>query len=151
MTKTQIITFISIILIASVSIVACNQIVPPEIVSVESFKINTMTATGGSVDLQVKIRNENRLKFTIVDSKINVLAGNSNIGTAKIMNNVVIKKKSEDVHLFKVEIKIDGISGVLAAIMSFGGGKKDYNFVGDIKVRSMGISKKVPIEFSHSF
>ncbi|NQY67119.1 MAG: hypothetical protein HRT72_05265 [Flavobacteriales bacterium] len=110
-----------------------------------------MTATGGSVDLQVKIRNENRLKFTIVDSKINVLAGNSNIGTAKIMNNVVIKKKSEDVHLFKVEIKIDGISGVLAAIMSFGGGKKDYNFVGDIKVRSMGISKKVPIEFSHSF
>ena len=150
MTKFQITTFITLVVIASLGVVVCNEIIPPEVVGVESFQINNMSASGGSIDVGVRIKNENNIKFTITSCKMDVISGNSKIGTAEVTNNIVIPKKSEDLHTFKITAKFNGIAGAFAAAMNMFGGKKEFTFKGEVKVRTMGITKKFPIEFSHA-
>ncbi|MCH7535969.1 MAG: LEA type 2 family protein [Bacteroidetes bacterium] len=150
MTKFQIISFITLAVILMAGVVACNNIEAPEIVSIESIKIKKMGPSGGSFDVRVKIKNANNLKFTIVKCEMDVLSGNKKIGTARVNNKIVIKKNSEDPHLFKIDAKFNGLSGALSALLTLGGRSKVFTFKGEVKVRTLGISKKFPIEFSHS-
>jgi LEA14-like dessication related protein len=120
-----------------------------EFKKVESFKILNTDKKGATAELNVILKNPNRMSITVSSIDLILVVNQSNIGNIKLAEKVKIAARSEQSHRFVVnakysDIAVGGFSSLLSIIMS-----KKVNIAcsGNIQARALGISKTMPISY----
>jgi LEA14-like dessication related protein len=132
----------------ALSLASCGSIEPLTVSSVDNFKIKSFNKQSATIEITMKVKNPNRYRFKVLDNNLHLTLNNNELGTAKIKDRVVIPKRSENSYTFEIETNYSRMA--LASIPSLVNIAKTKNvelkLTGDVKVRSMGISKKFPID-----
>ena len=143
--------FFRIIFIISLSfcITSCFKYQEVEMVKVTDFGIKNITKKGVDFQVDMQLKNPNNYKISIIDSDLDLFVNGKKSGRVILTNKVTLPKKSNNIHhfLFHTDYKnlsIDPIS-VIGSVL--GDNKTEIRFVGYIKAKAKGISKKFPVDF----
>jgi LEA14-like dessication related protein len=105
------------------------------------FKDGTL---GLEIDLQIK--NEGNMNFKVKEVDLDISLNSIPAGKVVNVEKVIIRRKTEEIYTFPVEVEINGLSNSARILISVIGRQKlvvDIN--GFIKVKSLMISKKIPV------
>ncbi len=137
-----------VVLLTSVLLTSCFDYEDVEFKGMEGFKIEDRTADNIKVRLDLRVENPNTYNIKIKKSTLDVYINGKYLGEAKMMNDIKLKKKTEDV--YPIYMKTDGRKVLQTALGSlgsiFGGGNITVRIKGDIKAKVYGIGKTFPID-----
>lgn len=119
-----------------------------ELVGVKNVKLNQFSLKGIEAEVSLRVKNPNGYKITIVDSDLDIILNGKPFGKAKIKENVVLKKKSDEVHKITIKSKVGSVAqGALSSLLGLLTQKAvNVRLKGDIKAKALVISKKIPID-----
>lgn len=115
---------------------------------IDDVKVNEFSQKGIDVEIMANIYNPNNYNIKIVDSDLDFYLGNTKVGRGTIDKNITIKKKLEKSYTFR--LKADpgqmqmGITNILQMLFTQ---TATVGVKGTIKVRAMGVSKTIPVDF----
>ena len=109
-----------------------------------------MNKEGVSITLFARIGNPNNNSFIVNEADINVNVNSTTLGKIKLKEPIRIKRKSNEVYAFEVsanyaDLLSGGISGLITMVMKQ---KIKGGCSGWIKVKSMGVSRTIPVSFN---
>jgi len=105
------------------------------------FKDGTL---GLEIDLQIK--NEGNMNFKVKEVDLDINLNSFPAGKVVNVEKVMIRKNTEEVYTFPVEVEINGLSNSARILISvIGRGKLIVDIDGFIKVKSLMVSKKIPV------
>jgi LEA14-like dessication related protein len=137
---------ISLLLLLS----SCMPNEPVKFNGIDKIKIGKVNKEGVSITLFAKLANPNNASFTVKDADIDVMVNNTSLGKIKLKEPIRVKRKTEEVYAFEVEanyadLLTGGIAGLINMVMKQ---KIKGSCQGWIKVRSMGITRTIPVSFN---
>lgn len=137
-----------LVLFTVISISSCSSIEPLSVTKVENIKLKEFSKNSASLEVTFVIKNPNRYKFKITDNNFDVFLNNSELGTAKIKKRIVIPKRSEDSYTFIIDTHFSKLAmGSIPSLLNMFRTKQvEFKLVGDVKVKTMGVGKRFPIE-----
>jgi LEA14-like dessication related protein len=137
-----------LILLISVSLFSCGSIKPLDVKKIENVKLNNFSKNSASFDITLKVENPNGYRFKLVDNNLDLVINQIELGQAKIKNRVVIPRKSEQSYTFTVEANFSrlAIASIPSLINMLKSKEVEMKLKGDVRVRTMGIGKTIPIE-----
>ena len=138
--------FLLLILIATL-FTGCWSYEEVEMLGVENVEVANLSDKALDVEVTVKIRNPNNYKITIVGSDLDMVLNGQSMGKAKLKNQVVIPKNSNQSH--KVLISGDPkalLSNPLGALMGLMGKSMEVGVKGKVKVRARFITKSFDVD-----
>ena len=96
----------------------------------------------------MKVKNPNNRKFKITDKGLTLFVNKSELGSAKMKDEIVIKRKSEESYTFEIETEFSKLGlGAIPAIINMVKSKSvEINLKGHVRVKTMGIGKTYPID-----
>jgi len=137
--------FVTICLIALTS---CGDFQDVTFSGIENVKVNKVSQQGLDVDITAKIKNPNKVAFTIYKSDLDATIAGMNVGKARITNNVKIKANSEEAYTFNVQSDFSKLSiGELPNLLSIATGRSiKVGLKGNLKVGKLLVKKKYPVD-----
>lgn len=140
----------SILLIMISSLSGCMTYKEVEMVKVTDVSVKNFSTKGVQIEVSMQIKNPNNYKISIVDSDLDLFVTGKKMGSATIENKITLPKRSNEVHRFLIQTKLENMaSGALPIMMAVMGGKAiEIGVQGDIKARAKGLSKKFPVDFT---
>lgn len=143
--KTGFLILSALLIMATTS---CFQYKEVEMEGVEDVRIKNLSAKGVEIEVDMKIKNPNNYKISIVDSDLDIYLKKKKMGNAIIQNKIVLPKKSSKVHtiMIKGDLKGMDLASLLGLVGIFGGGSLDVQMKGFIKAKAKGIAKKFPVD-----
>ena len=138
------ILFLLIITVTS----SCSSIEPLTVSKVKNVKLLNFSKNSVSLEASFVVKNTNRHKFKITDNNFNVFLNNAELGTAKIKEKIIIPAKSEDTYTFLIETHFSRltVSSIPSLLNMFRTKQVEFKLLGDVKVKTMGVGKRFPIE-----
>ena len=140
------------ILLSFVLLTSCGDFKDVTFSGIENFKIIKLSQAGAEAEITVKIKNPNKVAFTIYKSAYDVKVSGINLGKANLTKNVRIKPNSEEVYTFKIKSDFSKLSFTdLPKIMGLATSKNvTISLKGDMKVGKLLVKRKYPIDFTKS-
>ncbi|MDQ3191205.1 MAG: LEA type 2 family protein [Bacteroidota bacterium] len=137
-----------LVLFAVVCFTSCSSIEPLTVSKVEKVKLKDFSKNSATLEVTFIIKNPNRYKFKITDNNFNVFLNNAELGSAKIKKKIIIPKKSEDSYTFLIESNFSrlAMASIPSLLNMFRTKQVELKLVGDVKVKTMGIGKRFPLE-----
>lgn len=127
---------------------SCSSIEPLSVTTIESVKIENFSSGVLALKVEMKVKNPNNVKIKVKENNLNLSLNGSEIGTARIKDQIVIRRKSEETHTFVVEAKFSKLAlGAIPSLLNMIQTKAvEIKLKGDVKISSFGFSKTHPIE-----
>ena len=115
---------------------------------IDSYKVEEISMKGLKLSLSVKIENPNWFKIKARGGEIDVKLGGNSLGKFSLIDEVILPKKSDGIVRVRIESKFKsllggGIIGIMSMFRS--GGETEIELNGYIKVKALGVVKKIPI------
>jgi len=141
---------VSILLLAlNLSLTSCGDFKPVEVTDIGAAKINKFTPEGMDLEISLKIKNPNNVRFTITETDLLFSLNGIEMGMIDLKDNIKVPANSDDFHNVHVEshFKKDLVNGI-ATIMTLATSKTaNIHLKGNVKIRAFGFYKKrFPIE-----
>lgn len=119
---------------------------------IEDVSVDKFGKDGIELTLKARVKNPNNYAINIADTDLTLSLNGKELGEAVLMDNVRLKKKSDEVQSVRVKAKFDkGSGGILGVIMSvMTGGQAKISVKGEVKAKAFMVAKKVPVEFTEN-
>lgn len=119
---------------------------------VEGVKVTSLTQNGIEALITVRLKNPNKMAFTVYKSEMDVTVGGVNLGKAYIAENVRIKRNSEELYTFKINSSFSQMSILqLPKLLSLAYGKSlQINLKGELKGGKMFVKRSFPIDITQN-
>lgn len=99
------------------------------------------------LDIDLPIKNEGNMNFKVKEVDLELRLNSFQAGKVVNVEKVIIRKNTEQVYTFPVEVEINGLSNSAMILISIIGRKKlVVDIDGSIKVKSLLVSKKIPVQ-----
>ncbi len=123
---------------------------PIQFKGIEKIKIGKVNKEGVAITLYARLANPKNFSFSVKEADIDVMLNKTSIGKITLQKPIRIKRKTEEVYAFEVEanyadIMSGGIAGLINLVMKQ---KIQGGCSGWIKVRSMGLTRTIPVSFN---
>lgn len=129
-------------------ITSCKEYEEIKVTNVESFYINKITAEGIEAEVKLKIKNPNKVGFSIYPSEFDVTFSGIRLGKAKLDKRVHINASEESVYTFKLKSSL-GELNLFDAMQLLNSGKMGkIEISGDLKAGKFLIRKKYAVNYS---
>ena len=124
----------------------CSCLRPVEFIGISGFNVTEVKKEYVQLEVLAKIKNPNSFQFKIVDSDLHLKVNHADLGPVENLNKVIIPGNSEQNHKFVFKVQMGKLkSQILQLVSSFLHQKFDIELTGDIKVRWLIFSKRIPI------
>lgn len=126
---------------------SCKPLKELECTGVKGFKVNKIGTEGIDGDIQLSIKNPNKVGFSIYKSEFDIRYSGVYLGKAKLRKKVHIKANREEIYSFNIKNDFKDVN--LVDIMKVLGGASFKNHIevkGDLKVGKIYIKKKIPVD-----
>lgn len=119
---------------------------------IENVKVNKLSQQGLDVDVTAKIKNPNKVAFTIYRSDLDATFSNMNVGKATLTNNVRIKANSTQSYTFNIKSDFSKLSlGELPNLLSIATSRSiKVGLKGNLRVGKMFVKKNYPVDMTKS-
>lgn len=119
---------------------------------VEGVKVTSLTQNGLDALITVRIKNPNKMSFTVYKSEMDVTVSGVNLGKAYIAENVRIKRDSEELYTFKISSSFSQMSIMqLPKLLSLATSKTlQVNLKGVLKGGKMFVKRSFPIDVTQN-
>lgn len=119
---------------------------------IENVKVNKLSQQGLDVDVTAKVKNPNKVAFTIYRSDLDATFSNMNIGKATLTNNVRIKANSTQSYTFNIKSDFSKLSlGELPNLLSIATSRSiKVGLKGNLRVGKMFVKKNYPVDMTKS-
>lgn len=146
--KKSLFSFHILIMIIFICFSSCRPIEALTVSKVESVKFNDLSKNSVTLLVTMKVKNPNNRKFKITDKGLTLFVNKSELGSAKMKDEIVIKRKSEESYTFEIETEFSKLGlGAIPAIINMVKSKSvEINLKGHVRVKTMGIGKTYPID-----
>jgi len=127
-------------------LVSCTNLKEVQCTGVNGFKPNKIDLSGIEADIQLGIKNPNKVGFSIYRSTFDVSLNGVYLGKAKSSKRVHVAPNSDKSYSFtlKGSFKNVGLGDVMKLVG--GGGKGTLHVKGNIKAGKFFIKKRFPID-----
>jgi LEA14-like dessication related protein len=140
------ISFFSVFLLTS-----CFDYEEVNFKGVKKFGIEDRSAGNITIRMDLNVSNPNKYNINIKKSTLDVFVNGNKVGKAKMKNNIILKKKKEDVYPLYLTLKEKDLMGsALSSIGSLISGSMKVGIKGNVKVKVYGFGKKFPVEVEES-
>ena len=130
---------------------SCLSYEEVKLVRFAGVDVKEMSAAGITVDINVQVNNPNNYKISIVRTNLMVSLNGKDLGKAHIKGNLVIPKKSNEVHKITVQLKGSQLKAALPSMLSMAlGGRMKMRIMGSITAKARMLRKKIDVDFSDS-
>lgn len=119
---------------------------------IENVKVNKLSQQGLDVNITAKIKNPNKVAFTIYKSDLDATFSGMNVGKARITNNVKIKANSEEAYTFNVTSDFSKLSiAELPSLLSIATSRSiKVGLKGNLRVGKLLVKKSYPVDMVKS-
>ena len=136
--------FVSIVLLFS----SCKELQDIKVIAVEGFHMNKLNVDGIEAEIQLKIKNENAMGFSIYPSEFDIAFSGIRLGKAKLHKRVHINGNSEKVYSFILKSGFGDLNILDLTRLLNSGNLGKIEVTGDLKAGKFFIKKKVPVNFT---
>lgn len=152
MPKTAIFNNTVILFFVSVFLFGCLEYKEVQVKKVQRVGIKTFSITEVSFFVDMQIENPNNYKISITDADLDLYIKDQKFGKAVLQNNVVLPKKSNEVHQIIISSPLkDAVSGAIPLVIGMLGKRSvPIQVKGEIKGKVKGIGKKIPVDFKEN-
>jgi LEA14-like dessication related protein len=127
---------------------SCKEYEEIKVTSVESFYINKITVEGIEAEVKLKIKNPNKVGFSIYPSEFDVTYSGFRLGKAKLDKRVHINGNEESVYTFKLKSGL-GELNLFDAMQLLNSGKMGkIEISGNLKAGKFLIRKSYAVNYS---
>ena len=128
---------------------SCSMMQEIQVGDVQEIKINQIRKGGLDLELYIPIENPGKqnLKLTKMDLDLNL----NGIELGNISNNekVLIKKMSDEIYMFPVEVELKGFIKTTMALISLAEkNTAEYRLTGNLRVKYLCIKRNIQIDES---
>jgi len=143
---------VSLIILFSLVLCSCGDFQDVTFEGIENVKVNKMSQQGIDIDVTAKIKNPNKVAFTIYKSDLDATFSNMNVGKAKLTNNVKIKANSTQAYTFNIKSDFSKLSmAELPNLLSIATSRSvKVGLKGDLKVGKLLVKKSYPVDMVKS-
>ncbi len=119
---------------------------------IENVKVNKISQQGIDVDITAKIKNPNKVAFTIYKSDLDATLSNMNVGKAILTNNVKIKANSSQAYTFNIKSDFSKLSmAELPNLLSIATSRSiKVGLKGNLRVGKLFVKKNYPVDMVKS-
>ncbi|MBK7182634.1 MAG: LEA type 2 family protein [Bacteroidetes bacterium] len=119
---------------------------------IENVKVNKISQQGIDVDITAKIKNPNKVAFTIYKSDLDATLSNMNVGKAILTNNVKIKANSSQAYAFNIKSDFSKLSmAELPNLLSIATSRSiKVGLKGNLRVGKLFVKKNYPVDMVKS-
>ena len=145
--RTPRIVFLVVLLPFTMYLSSCKNLKELECTGVKGFKVNNISTEGIDGDIQLSIKNPNKVGFSIYKSTFDIRYSGVYLGKAKLRKKVHIKANREEIYSFNIKNDFKDVN--LVDIMKVLGGasfKNQIEVKGDLKVGKIYIKRKIPVD-----
>lgn len=145
--RTPRIVFLVVLLPFTMYLSSCKNLKELECTGVKGFKVNNISTEGIDGDIQLSIKNPNKVGFSIYKSTFDIRYSGVYLGKAKLRKKVHIKANREEIYSFNIKNDFKDVN--LMDIMKVLGGasfKNQIEVKGDLKVGKIYIKRKIPVD-----
>lgn len=129
-------------------LLSCKPLQDISVTGVDGFKLGAVTTNGIKGELNLVIKNPNKLRFTIYKSDFDVLLGNIKLGKASLKKRVRIGANSEKSYSFNLESSLENVNLVDIITLVASGKSKKISLNGNLKIGKFLLRKKYSVNYS---
>ena len=127
---------------------SCKEVQDIKVIAVEGFRINKLNTDGIEAEVNLKIKNENAIGFSIYPSEFDIAFSGVRLGKAKLHKRIHINGSSEKVYSFILKSGFGDLNILDLTKLLNTGNLGKIEVTGDLKVGKFFIKHKVPVNFS---
>jgi len=125
---------------------ACTGFKNIEIEEVEAIRFDHLSKGKLGLEVDLSIKNPNRIDIFLVKSDLQVLLNDMPMGTLSNFNKIKIPGGSQNTVTFPVDVKMDGVLKNVLAFVSIASGKDvRLKLTGNLKVRYLLVTRTIPV------
>jgi len=131
---------------------SCGDFQDVSFEGIENVKVNKLSQQGLDVDITAKIKNPNKVAFTIYKSDLDATFSNMNVGKATLTNNVKIKANTTQAYTFNIKSDFSKLSmAELPNLLSIATSRSiKVGLKGNLRVGKMFVKKNYPVDMTKS-
>lgn len=134
------------LLLLTITLSSCNAYKSVNIGNINDVSFKGMVDNKISLDLQIPITNPNGYKIKIKSMDLDVSINGSYIGKMGIANEIIIPAKSDEVHLFPVDIYVKNALASMSAMYKMRKAKSfEIEIDGTINVKAFLNAKTIKV------
>lgn len=139
---------LKLLLVISLSLTFFSCIKELEVKEVAYLNVVELNADKITLELGLKIENPNGFRIGATESDLDLFVGNKKLGKAYITENVIIPRKSEQVHKFYLEAKPDELFSGIGALLGglFTQGTTSVTIKGYVIGRASFLKKRINVD-----
>jgi LEA14-like dessication related protein len=143
---------VSFLLLVAFVLSSCGDFQDVTFEGIENVKVNKISQQGIDVDITAKIKNPNKVAFTIYKSDLDATFSNMNVGKAILTNNVKIKANTSQAYTFNIKSDFSKLSmAELPNLLSIATSKSiKVGLKGNLRVGKMLLKKNYPVDMVKS-
>jgi len=143
---------VSFFLLLTTVLSSCGDFQEVTFEGIENVKVNKISQQGIDVDVTAKIKNPNKVAFTIYKSDLDATFSNMNVGKAILTNNVKIKANSSQAYTFNIKSDFSKLSiAELPNLLSIATSKSiKVGLKGNLRVGKLLVKKNYPVDMVKS-
>lgn len=127
---------------------SCKELQDIKVIAVEGFHMNKLNTDGIEAEIQLKIKNENSMGFSIYPSEFEIAFSGVRLGKAKLHKRVHINGHSEKVYSFILKSGFGDLNILDLTKLLNTGNLGKIEVTGDLKVGKIFVRRKVPVNFT---
>lgn len=138
---------ILLVLVLLTSFFSCYEEV--ELIKVGDYSIGKVEGDFINIHVNAEINNPNKYNIKIKKTALDLFVDKKNVGQAKMTNDIVLKKKTQDTYQFTVKANYKKLSGSLMSSLKslLGKSKIKLGIKGRVKAKAFGlIGKKFDLD-----
>lgn len=134
------------------TLVSCVEFKEVTFSGVENVKLTSLTQKGIEALITVRIKNPNKMSFTVYKSEMDVAISGINLGKAYISENVKIKRNSEALYSFKINSDFSQLNFLnIPKLLSIASGKMlQVNIKGNLKGGILLAKHSYPVDITQN-
>jgi LEA14-like dessication related protein len=143
---------VSIFVFLTLVFSSCGDFQDVTFEGIENVKVNKISQQGIDVDVTAKIKNPNKVAFTIYKSDLDATLSNMNVGKAILTNNVKIKANTSQAYTFNIKSDFSKLSiAELPNLLSIATSKSiKVGLKGNLRVGKLLVKKNYPVDMVKS-
>lgn len=143
---------VSVFILLTLVFSSCGDFQDVTFEGIENVKVNKISQQGIDVDITAKIKNPNKVAFTIYKSDLDATFSNMNVGKAILTNNVKIKANASQAYTFNIKSDFSKLSmAELPNLLSIATSKSiKVGLKGNLRVGKLFVKKNYPVDMVKS-
>lgn len=134
------------------ALVSCTEFKEVTFSGVENVKLTSLTQKGIEAIITVRIKNPNKMSFTVYKSEMDIAISGMSLGKAYISENVKIKRNSEALYSFKINSDFSQLSFLnIPKLLSIASSKMlQVNIKGNLNGGKLLVKHSYPVDITQN-